>query len=160
MSTTRTPASVFERPTVILPRARSRSRQRSAVASPIRRPVNVSVAMSARRPAVRAFGEASSSDAASRSAWICGAVEPDRPLALRLQLAVAGADADRVARDEVALLGDGEVLPEPRDRLVDRLGREHALADLELAVAVDLSHGDLREPVCVEEREQVVRELP
>ena len=37
---------------------------------------------------------------------------------------------------------------------------EHALADLVLAVAVDLGHGDLRQPVAVEERQQVVAELP
>jgi hypothetical protein len=40
-----------------------------------------------------------------------------------------------VARDQVALLGDGEDLAEPRDGLVDRLRRQRALADLVLAVA-------------------------
>lgn len=59
-----------------------------------------------------------------------------------------------------ALLGDGEDLPEAGDRLVDRLRREDVLADLERPVAVDLGDGDLRQAVAVEERQEVVAELP
>jgi hypothetical protein len=78
---------------------------------------------------------------------LLGGVEVDGPLPLRLQLAVAGVHANRVADDEVALLRHGENLPKSRDRLVDRLGGEHPLANLELAIAVDLSDRDLRQPV-------------
>ena len=72
----------------------------------------------------------------------------------------AAAEIVRVARDEVAFLGNGEDLPEPGDRLVDRLGAEDVLADLVLAIAVDLGDGDLAELVEVEERQQVVGQLP
>ena len=126
MSTIRTPASVLESPTEILPAARSTSRQRSAVASPIRRPAKTSVAMqraAARRSARLRLGVELGRGVEQR-VDLLGAVEADRPLALRLQLAVAGVDADRVARDQIALLGDGEDLPEPGDRLVDRLRAE------------------------------------
>lgn len=79
---------------------------------------------------------------------------------LALSLRFAGVHAHRVARDEVALLRDGQDLPEARDRLVDRLRRERLLAHLEGAVAVDLSDGDLRQVVAVEEGQEVVAELP
>src|SRR5215210_2048726 len=69
----RIPASVLASPTEILPLARSTSIQRSAVASPMRRPAYTSVAIRARRPAVRACGLASSSLAASIIAAICSA---------------------------------------------------------------------------------------
>jgi hypothetical protein len=53
---------------------------------------------------------------------LVGVVQVDGRAAARLELAVAGVDADRVARDEVALLGHGEDLAQAGDRLVDRLG--------------------------------------
>jgi hypothetical protein len=60
----------------------------------------------------------------------------------------------------MTLLRHGEDLPKSRDRLVDRLGREDLLAHLELAIAVDLGDQDLRQPVGVEERQQVIADLP
>src|SRR3954454_12219134 len=41
-----------------------------------------------------------------------GAVQEHRPRLARLELAVLRVDSDRVARDQVALLGDSEDLPE------------------------------------------------
>jgi hypothetical protein len=67
--------------------------------------------------------------------WYGGWPGVDGPAPLGLELAIPRVDAHRVARDQVAFLGDGEDLAEPRDRLVDRLLRQRALADLELAVA-------------------------
>jgi hypothetical protein len=72
---------------------------------------------------------------------------------------LAAPDLDRVARDQVVLHGDVEDLTQPDQMLVDRLGAQAALADLVLAVAVDLLHRDLRDTVLCKERQQVAREL-
>nr|WP_272476194.1 hypothetical protein [Baekduia alba] len=90
---------------------------------------------------------------------VLGGVEVHRPLLRDTELAVARVDPQRVAVDETTLLSDIEDLAEARERLVDGVGTEAALADLVLAVAVDLRHGDLREQVPREERQQVHRQL-
>ena len=77
-----------------------------------------------------------------------------------LELALAGVDADWVARDQVVLDGDLEDLPEAGDRLVDRLGRQRGFVDLASAVSVDLGDRDLRQPMPGEERQQVIAQLP
>ena len=75
---------------------------------------------------------------------------------------------DRVVLDQLVADGGVEDLPQPGQRLVDRPVRQRpldqallALADLGRLVAVDLLGGDLREPVVLEEGQQVVpqREL-
>jgi hypothetical protein len=89
---------------------------------------------------------------------LLGRVEIDGRTTGDLQLAPA--DARRVARDQVVLDGELENLSQPRERLVDRLGRDDALLDLGLPVAVDLFDRDLGQPVAGEEGQQVMGQLP
>ena len=70
---------------------------------------------------------------------------------------------DRVVLDQLVADGRVENLAEPRQRLVDRPVRQWALdqallalADLRRLVAVHFLRGDLREPVILEERQQVM----
>ncbi len=78
----------------------------------------------------------------------------------RLQATAATTGGIAVEQARVVLDREIENLRQALERRIDRGRVDHALADLGVAIAVDLGDRDLAEPMAMEERQQVMAQLP